>query len=221
MLKNVTEAKFNKVLVPIAKRVVGPALVERIDFETYFTDILLHEVAHGMGPGEITVAGKKTSVNRELKELYPHIEECKADIVGLVNGAFLIKKGGLPRAMAAKLPVTYLAGVFRATRFGTTEAHGKAVLVAFNYLREKGAFTYDAKAERFGVDEKKFDGAVRSLAGELLMIQAKGSYDGARQLIEKYGTVSPEMRKALDGLKGVVPVDIRPSYPVVEKMKGW
>jgi len=140
MLKNVTQAKFNQVLVPIAKQIVDEKLISSIDFDTYFTDILLHEMAHGMGPGQITVGGKKTTVNRALKELYPHMEECKADIVGLVNGAYLIKKGALPRAMAKKLPATYLAGVFRATRFGTEEAHGKAVLVAFNYLRKGGAF---------------------------------------------------------------------------------
>jgi hypothetical protein len=221
MLKNVTEAKFNKVLVPIAKRIVDEKLISSIDFDTYFTDILLHEMAHGMGPGQITVGGKKTTVNRALKELYPHIEECKADITGLVNGVYLIKKRALPKAMAKKLPATYLAGVFRATRFGTEEAHGKAVLVAFNYLRKGGAFTYDAKTKRFSVDYTKFDKVVRALAGELLMLQAKGSYADAKKLIETYGKVSPEMKQALASLKGVVPVDIRPNYTILTKMKSW
>jgi hypothetical protein len=220
MLKNVTEAKFRKVLVPIARQVVDPKLMELIDFDPYFTDILLHEIAHGMGPGEITVDGRKTSVNAELKELYPAIEECKADIAGLVNGAYLVKKGALPKEMGRQLPATYLAGVFRAVRFGTEEAHGKAVLVAFNYLYKGGAFTHDATSGRFSVNYELFDRKVRDLAGELLLLQAKGSYADAKKLIETHGTMTDEMKAALGRLKGV-PVDIRPSYTILEKMKSW
>jgi len=220
MLKNVTEAKFKKVLIPIATEVVDSALLPLLDFDTYFTDILLHEMAHGMGPGEITVDGRKTSVNSELKQLYPAIEECKADIVGLVNGAYLITKGALPKEMERRLPATYLAGVFRAVRFGTEEAHGKAVLLAFNYLFQGGAFTYDKAKARFGVNYDVFDKRVRELAGELLLLQARGSYDHARKLLERNGTMSPEMRQALTRLKHV-PVDIKPNYTIVQKMQSW
>jgi hypothetical protein len=220
MLKNVTEAKFNRVLVPIAKQAIDEKLLERVDFDTYFTEILLHEMAHGMGPGQIKVEGRETSVNAELKELYPAIEECKADITGLVNGAFLIKKGALPKEMAERLPATYLAGVFRAVRFGTEEAHGKAVLVAFNYLFRKGAITFDDKTGRFGVTYERFDKVVRELDGELLLLQAKGSYADAKKLIEDYGTVQPQMKQVLGRLTGV-PVDIRPRYTIEQKMKAW
>ena len=220
MLKNVTEAKFNKVLVPIAREVVEPALMDLIDFDAYFTDILLHEIAHGMGPGQITVDGRETSVNAELRELYATIEECKADIVGLVNGAYLVKKGALPAAMAKRLPATYLAGVFRAVRFGTEEAHGQAVLMAFNYLLSGGAITHDSKSGRFGIDFERFDTLARELAAKLLLLQARGSYEDARKLIEAHNTVSPRMKAALAGL-GEVPVDIRPRYTILDKMKHW
>ena len=60
----------------------------------------------------------------------------------------------------------------------------------------------------------------RSLATELLTLQAKGDYARAGELLERYGTMRPEMQAALDRL-GSVPVDIRPSYTVLEKMKNW
>jgi hypothetical protein len=220
LLKNVMQAKFEQVLIPIAKQALLPALLPRVDFETYFTDILLHEVAHGMGPGELVLAGRKTSVNAELKELYPAIEECKADIVGLLNGLALIRQGALPRSMARNLPATYLAGVFRAVRFGAEEAHAKAVLLAFNSLRAAGAFTYDAQAQRFGVDERRFAPAVRELARELLLLQAEGSYERAKQLLEERGKLAPEMQQALARLHEI-PIDIRPRYAIVEKLKAW
>ncbi len=220
MLKNVIEAKYHKVLVPIGERLVDPALTPLIEFDPYFTEILLHEIAHGMGPGQIKVNGRKTSVNRELKELYTAIEECKADIVGLHNGAYLIKLGALPKTMKRQLPATYVAGVFRAVRFGTEEAHAKAVLIGFNYLLKKGAVTYDAKNERYGVDYHRFDKEVQNLAQELLLIEAEGNYKGAKQLLETYGVASKEMKHALSKL-GDIPVDIRPHYTILEKMQRW
>ena len=220
MLKNVTEAKFNKALIPIARRVVDEKLLAYITFDAYFTEILLHEMAHGIGPGKIKKGGKVTEVNKELKELYPAFEECKADIVGLLSGAYLIKKRVLPKKMARQLPAAYLAGVFRAVRFGTEEAHGKAVLLGFNYLWEKGAIKYDAKTSRFTVNFRTFDKQVRALAEELLMVQAMGDYAGAKKLLTTYGVVKPELKKAIDSLKDL-PVDIRPNYTILQKMKSW
>ena len=220
LLKNHSEAKFNKVLVPIAKRVIDEKALADITFDAYFSDILLHEMAHGIGPGKIKVDGKETSVNKELKEIYRALDECKADIVGLINGEYLVKKKALPKAFHKQIPVTYLAGIFRAVRFGTESAHARGVLLAFNYLRDKGAIDHDAKTGRFSINMKKFYGAVRELARELLLAQAKGSYKDAKALLDKYGVVRPEMKAALDHLTDV-PVDIRPRYTILDKMKSW
>ncbi len=220
MLKNVGQAKFEKILLPIARLAVEPALLPRITFDTYFTEALLHEMAHGVGPGKITVDGRETEVNRELKELYPAIEECKADIVGLLNGAYLLKRKVLPREMAKQLPAAYLAGVFRAVRFGAEEAHAKGVLLAFNYLVKAGAITYNGKSGRYGVNYKTFDKGVRDLSRELLMVQALGSYAEAQKLLQTYGEVAPEMQRVLDSLEDL-PVDIRPRYTIEQKMASW
>jgi hypothetical protein len=220
MLKNVTEAKFNKVLIPIAQHILEPKLLSDVVFDSYFTDILLHEIAHGMGPGEITVGGRQSSVNKELKELYSALEECKADIAGLVNGLYLIKRGALPKTMRKQLAPTYVAGTFRAARFGAEAAHARAVLIGFNFLRENGAITYNRQTKRYGVDYRKFERGVRALAKILLLIQARGDYAGAKALLQRYGHVSAEMKGLLDTLNGI-PVDIRPSYAILDKMTGW
>jgi hypothetical protein len=168
----------------------------------------------------INIKNRETSVNKELKELYPAIEECKADIVGLVNGAYLIKRRALPKAMIKSLPAGYLAGIFRAVRFGTEQAHGKAVLLGFNYLRKKGAIIYDKKSQRYSINYKTFNRSVRSLAKELLMIQAKGSYKDAKALLESYAQVSSEMKASLAKITHL-PVDIRSNDTVLVKMKEW
>lgn len=222
MMKNVLRGKFDGIVVPISKRVLTDELQKDLDFDAMFTFILVHEVAHGLGPGIITMAnGAKTEVNKQLREQYSAIEEAKADIAGLVSAQYLIDRGVLPRAYDKQVYVAYLATVFRQVRFGVGEAHGRGAVASFNFLREQGGITYDDKAQRFGIDFAKIKPAVRKLAERYLTIQVDGDYDGAKAFLDKYAKVSPEMQKALEGLGTGIPVDIRPEFTVYEKMTGW
>jgi Peptidase family M49 len=216
MLKNVQEAKFNKVLVPISKTVLDPSQQSQISFDAFFTHILCHELMHGLGPHNIKVGGRDTSVRKELKELYSAIEEAKADITGLWALQYLIDKGALDHAMERDLYTTYLASSFRSVRFGITEAHGKGQAMQFNYLLDEGGFKMDQTAGTVGVDTSKIKDAVRKLANEILTIEAEGSYDKAKALLDKYALIRPEMQKALDKLSEV-PVDIEPNFVLANK----
>lgn len=211
MLANVQRAKFDTILMPIARLMMSPADVEQVQFDAFFAHTLSHEVSHGLGPGEIRKGKKKTTVNRELKELYSLIEECKADALGAYNNAHLADQGFYGPGFKEALWPTYLAGMFRSVRFGINEAHGGGTAIQFNYLWDKGAFTYDAATKRFGVDPAKAETAVRDLAHDLLMIEAKGDYAAARTFVEKYRTLRPELKEALAKLSSV-PVDILPVY---------
>ncbi|HEY3139319.1 MAG TPA: hypothetical protein VGL29_25090 [Blastocatellia bacterium] len=216
MLKNVQEAKFNKALVPISKIVMDPSQQTQISFDAFFTHILCHELMHGLGPHNIKVDGRETNVRKELKELYSAIEEAKADITGLWALQYLIDKGAIDRAMERDLYATYLASSFRSVRFGITEAHGKGQAMQFNYLVDEGGFKMDQAAGTFSVDASKIKDAVRKLATEILTIEAEGSYDKAKALLDRYASIRPEMQKALDKL-GDVPVDIEPNFVLANK----
>src|SRR3546814_16220772 len=88
-------------------------------------ETLFHELSHSLGPGTITVDGRQTTVNDELKEQASAIEEGKADVMGAYNILFMMAKGELPAAEKNQLLATYFTGIFRAMRFGAAEAHGK------------------------------------------------------------------------------------------------
>src|SRR2546425_1552481 len=216
MLKNVQETKFNKVLAPISKIVMDPSQQSQISFDAFFTHILCHELMHGLGPHNIKVDGRDTNVRKELKELYSAIEEAKADITGLWALQYLIDKGAIDRAMERDLYTTYLASSFRSVRFGITEAHGKGQAMQFNYLLEKGGLKMDQAAGTFSVDASQIKDAVRKLATEILTIEAEGSYDKAKSLLDKYALIRPEMQRALDKLADV-PVDIEPNFALANK----
>ncbi len=74
MLKNNQQAKFDKVLTPISKVALASGDQGNIAFEAFFTHILMHELMHGLGPHDITVAGRTTTVRQELKDTYSAIE---------------------------------------------------------------------------------------------------------------------------------------------------
>jgi hypothetical protein len=210
LLRNVMRAKYDQILLPIARQVLDPAQLPDVAFEAYFDHVLHHELGHGLGPGSITVDGRKTEVRLELKELYSTLEEAKADVMGVYDILALVERGEMPAELRRTLEPTYVAGLFRAARFGLTEAHGQGVVSQFNYLMEKGALAVDA-ANRFHAVPEKFPGAIRDLLAEMLTLQAKGDYAGTRKFLETYGKATPSLVAAVARLGGV-PVDIRPIY---------
>jgi hypothetical protein len=215
MLKNVQEAKFKKTLIPISKAVLPAAQRNALSFESFFTHILAHELMHGLGPHNITVSGEQTTVRKQLKDLYSAIEEAKADITGLWALQYLIDKGVVEKNMERSLYRTFLASMFRSVRFGISEAHGKGVAVQFNYLLDEGAIVVDPRAGTFSIEQTKIKEAVKKLTGEILTLQAEGSYEKAKAMLDKYGVIRPQMQRALDKLNNV-PVDVEPIFPLAQ-----
>lgn len=216
MLKNVQEAKFQKTLLPISRVVLSPAEQPRVSFDAFFTHILTHELMHGLGPQTIRVGTEETTVRRQLKDTYSAIEEAKADITGLWALQYMIDKGVIDKRMEQTVYTTFLASMFRSVRFGVTGAHGRGVALQFNYLTDEGAITYNERTRTFSIAPSRIKEAVRKLTQELLTIEAEGSYERAKAILEKYAVVRPPMQQALDKLKDV-PVDIEPSYPLAAR----
>jgi hypothetical protein len=216
MLKNVQDAKFAKTLVPISKIVLSPADQKDLSFDAFFTHILVHELMHGLGPHNITVSGRETTVRQEMKEAGSALEEAKADIASLFAIQHMIDKGVLPRTLERTLYTTYLASAFRSIRFGITEAHGKGQTMQLNYLLDAGAFTIRPDGT-FAVVPAKIKEGVTSLTREFMTIQAEGDYAKAKEMQTRLGVIRPEVQRALDKLKNV-PIDIEPRFVTAEQI---
>jgi len=213
MLKNVQEAKFNTILKPIAKVVVDPRQQSLIAFEPFFTHILAHELMHGLGPHTLTLNGRETTVRQEMKEIGSALEEAKADISSLFALQYLMDKGYIDKEKERQLYVTYLASMFRTVRFGLNDAHGKGMVLQFNYLVDKGGIVFDKSRRSYMVDFEKIKPAVRQLTGEIMTIQAEGNYDRAKTLLKRYSALPAEMQSLLKKLT-TIPVDIQPMFPL-------
>jgi len=218
MLKNVQDAKFEKVLVPISKVVLAAGDQGNVAFDAFFTHILMHELMHGLGPHSITVAGRATTVRQAMKEASSFLEEAKADISGLFALQHLVDNGILPKTMEQTMYTTFLASAFRSIRFGVTEAHGKGIAVQLNYLLDQGGFVVKPDGT-FAVDPAKIKEGVGLLTNEIMTMQAEGNYAAAKALGDRLGNVRPPVQAALDKLTSV-PVDIEPRFTTAEQLVG-
>ncbi len=211
LLKNVMDAKFRQSGRPIAEKTLVAAEVPNISFDAYFNHTLFHELSHGLGPGIIRGPdGKRVEARLLLKELYSTIEECKADVAGLWNILLAMDRKWLSGFGERELYSTYTGLMFRGMRFGIDEAHGQGTAIQWNWFREKGAIVPEAGG-RFRTDPAKCREAIRSLASELLMIEATGDYGRGKALLEKYGRSTAEIQSVIARLSDI-PVDITPVF---------
>ncbi|WP_236974557.1 dipeptidyl-peptidase 3 family protein [Membranihabitans maritimus] len=206
-LKNAMQAKFDKILVPISKELIIPEQREHITFDAFFGNTMFHEVAHGLGIKN-TINGKGT-VREALKEQAGALEEGKADILGLYMITKMAEIGEFPEEQLMDNYVTFLASIFRSSRFGASSAHGRANMLRFNYFEEKGAFSYDESTGHYSVDFEAMQEAMKSLSELILTIQGNGDYEKITQLMEEKGQMGTSLQKALDRVNAQgIPVDV-------------
>jgi hypothetical protein len=212
ILQNVLAAKYDRILKPMAGLVLVPGDAANVNSRYMYMETLFHELSHSLGPGSITVNGQKTTVDKALKDVGSGFEEAKADVMGAYNVLFMMDKGVIPAAEKPQIRATYVAGLFRAMRFGDTDAHGKGAAMQYRYIRDKGGIVWDASAKRFRIDPAKLDGAIRDLIHDIITLQATGDYNGTKAFLGKWAVMDAEA-KQVTGEMGHIPVDIHPIYP--------
>ena len=205
-LKNSMQAKFDKILVPIAKELMTPESMGHIKFDAFFANVMFHETAHGMGIKN-TITGKGT-VREALGNQYSAIEEAKADVLGLYLVTKLAEMGVYTNTSMEDNYTTFMAGIFRSVRFGAASAHGKANMLTFNYFQNEGAFTRDENG-LYAIDFEKMKVAVEKLAGDILQCQGNGDYEAAKAWMGEMSVIKPELQADLDRVnKSGIPTDI-------------
>lgn len=206
-LKNSMQAKFDKILIPIANELMAEDQRKHVTFEAFFENTMFHEVGHGIGIKN-TINGKG-SVRKALSNQYSAFEEGKADILGLFLVTKLSEMGEMGEKDLMDNFTTFMAGIFRSIRFGATSSHGKANMVRFNYFQEKGAFTRDEATGTYRVNFDLMYEAMLDLSNIILVIQGNGDYDAAKKILDEKGYIQDQLQADLDRLKAKgIPKDI-------------
>ncbi|HEX9406849.1 MAG TPA: Zn-dependent hydrolase, partial [Thermoanaerobaculia bacterium] len=212
--KNYMDARVEDVILPIAKRLMRPDQAARASAEGYLTIVLMHEISHGLGPAFARRDGRQVDIREAIGPAYSGLEEAKADVAGMFGMKWLVDHGALRRERLEEYYASYVAGIFRTVRFGTGEAHGRAEMMEFNFLSERGAITRDT-AGRYGIDYVKMPEAIAAVTKELLEIEATGDRERAESWFARYDKMPAELRSALDAAKDV-PIDIDPRVAFLE-----
>jgi hypothetical protein len=206
-LRNAMQAKFDKILDPIADVLIDPAQREHVNFDSFFANTMFHEVAHGLGIKNTVKDGG--TVREALRDVASTIEEGKADILGLYMITELHEAGELGEIDLRDNYVTFMAGIFRSVRFGAASAHGQANMVRFNYFAEQGAFVRDPESGTYRVDFERMEAAMTGLSELILTLQGDGDYEGAVALVRDKGVITDQLQQDLDRLTDAdIPVDI-------------
>jgi hypothetical protein len=215
--KNYMDARVNYIILPLAKRIMDPPQAAQASADGYMATTVMHEISHGLGPAYARTSSGKQDIREAIADVYPGLEEAKADVVGMYGLKFLIDKGVLPKEREQEYYASYVAGIFRTVRFGVGEAHGRAEMMEFNYLSEQKAILRDVSG-RYRIDYGKIPDAISSLAKELLEQEATGDRSRANAWFQKYDVMPGQLKSQLAELRDV-PVDVDPTQPFPEKVQ--
>ena len=216
--KNFMDARVNYVILPVAKRLLRADQAALASAEGYLATTMMHEISHGLGPAFARTSAGQRDIREAIGPSYSGLEEAKADIVGLYGLKWLVDRGNLPKDKLRGYYVSEVAGVFRTVRFGVAEAHGRAEIMEFNFYSERGVIARDASSGRYVIDLERMPEAVATLAKELLEQEATGDRARVEAWFAKYGSMPPELTKALEAASDV-PVDIDPLSAFPEPLR--
>jgi hypothetical protein len=215
--KNFMDARVNYVILPLAKFMMRPEQATRASGDGYLLTTIMHEMAHGLGPAFARTFSGKVNIREAIGPIYSGLEEAKADVVGMFGLKWLMDHEVLPKDKTQEYYASYVAGIFRTVRFGIAEAHGKAEMMEFNYLCERGAIKREPSG-RYAIDYAVMPIALNDLAKELLEIEATGDRQRAERWFKKYDVMPADLQSALKSATSV-PVDIDPVFSFKETVR--
>ncbi len=216
--KNFMDARVDYVVLPIAKRLLRADQAAQASGDGYLATTMMHEISHELGPAYSRTPNGRAQINEAIGPAYSGLEEAKADVVGMFGLDWLIEHGDMPKEKRTEYYASYVGGIFRTVRFGFVEAHGRAEMMEFNYLVEKGAVARDPGTGRYAINIERMPATIVSLAKELLEMEATGDRGRVEAWFTKYDRMPDDLAKSL-AASSDIPVDVDPVFSFPETVR--
>ena len=201
--------RTNAIILPLSKRLMAPADSANVTADGFTASVIMHEIAHDLGPSFARHNGVQVPINEAIGPVYSGLEEAKADVVGMFGLKWLVDHKALSKDRLEEYYASYVASIFRTVRFGTAESHSKAEMMEYNYLLENHAISLSGGV--CSIDYARMPTVLATLAKELLEIEATGDRSRVEKWFAKYSKMPADLEKALASTKDI-PVDIRPIF---------
>lgn len=160
----------------LLERLVATEYHQYYDSEADHWFVIGHENGHSLGPDN--------TYQRALGNYKSTIEEHKADMVSITFMPEYVKTGVITEDMLKKIYTTWVVKrLFLKAQ--PVEVHRVAELIHFNYLLERGAFSFDAE-HKVHIHFEKFHQAAYDLLEETIALQLSKSPAQAKAFIDKY-----------------------------------
>ena len=211
LFDNIIREKFNRTVFPAGMLLFEGQDQAHLDANAFYWDIVFREVAKGLGVKE-TINGKGT-VTEALGNTALTLEKAKSNVLGTYLCLQEVEAHRIDALiMKPDVIATFVANVIRSSRFGFGDATGRANLIIYNYLTEKGALARKTSG-KYQIDYVRVEEAVASLCSEILKLQATGDLPAATELMNKYAVVPSAIKADIVNLElEMIPVDIRLTY---------
>ncbi len=217
-LRNAMRVNFDLATAAVAACVIAAGQRGLVEFEAYFSFVMCHEIAHGLGVKR-TIDGQ-LPVSDALLDQHSAVEEGKADVVGLHLLASLIDMGELSDTNLESCYITYVAELIRQIRKGSASGYARANLANLQFLQGADAIKRDDAPGTYVVDAQRMREAIDALAGTYLRLQGDGDYRGAQAFIPKAMDLTVALQADLDRLAAMsIPTAIR-FRPAVDTVTG-
>lgn len=153
---------------------------------------------------------KEYEISYFLKDLYPVLEELKADVMGLFSLFLLITNSYITDCTVNETCNTYLIGLLRNIRFGGKNSHSIASIIQWNYLFGENIIMINN--EKIEINLHKIEKSIDNFLTTILNHISNGDYNKCEIFIEKYSKIDDELLSIIS-LIDDLPIDILTWYP--------
>jgi hypothetical protein len=198
-MRNIMEAKFNKITAIIAQRVVNTEVAERFTASDNIRAIVGHELAHGFG----------VYLKDGMREFGHMLEEAKADVFGIKLLYWLADRNLITKEEAQSSALAKTVDGLRQMRLGQAEAHAVGAVIQYRWMINCGAIKVEN--DKLMIDEVLLRNGHETLGDAFVELAATADYEKAKLFVEKWSQPIAELEPILAQLV-TVPANIFPIF---------
>lgn len=202
IFSNILESYFKKFLEPLAGQIFTKKWAERVDFNSYLSNIIMHRVSHYSGPIFINQKSDKVVLIKDrLKDLFYYVEEIRAEAAAICNTQVLIDAKLITEEQEKNIYSTYVTSLIGNLITNPESKTARNALTQFNHYIKSGGIIFDLNTNKLKIDKEQFGTSARRLMLQAAQLEVTGNYEEAQQLIDgKLASPSDELKKLLKNL---------------------
>lgn len=200
IFSNVLRAKFERVLRPLAEKLLDPADARDVTEAALFQHALLHESCHAFQGGDNL---------KPLADTLPILDELKADLLAFHVASQATRESLMSPPEWRRFQISYLAGVLRGVRLGIGTVHAQANAIQLETLLAGKAIQLEKGIFRLRIE--RLSASIQPLLDSIREIERRADYAAAKRLLQEKARVPSNIQRKLIALDSV-PVDVAFDY---------